>query len=102
MGLTANFNSRAAHPEFGELPTILTVGAMSEQDSTVADVETKHVAWQDITDLCKKAAAEMTNTAPMIQTDEFSLSDSMSAVEVGFSFCYSQFSLSLLLIVSMV
>jgi len=38
--------------------------------------------WGDVTELCRKAAAEMTNLAPMVHTEEFSLLDSMSAVEV--------------------
>jgi len=42
--------------------------------------------WTDVTDLCRRAAAEMTNLAPMVHTEEFSLLDSMSAVEVRFSF----------------
>ena len=41
-------------------------------------------AWTDVTNLCRRAAAEMTNLAPMVHTEEFSLLDSMSAVEVQF------------------
>ena len=40
-------------------------------------------AWVDITDLCHKAAAEMTNQAPMISIPDFSLMETMSAVEVS-------------------
>lgn len=39
-------------------------------------------SWEDITSLCKDAAAELTNETPMIFTPSFSLFESMSAVEV--------------------
>lgn len=38
--------------------------------------------WTDVTSLFRAAGAEMTNTAPMVHVDGFSLLDSMSAVEV--------------------
>ena len=38
--------------------------------------------WSDITELCRNAAAEMTNQNPMINIETFSLHDAMSAVEV--------------------
>lgn len=44
--------------------------------------------WKDITALCRVAAAELTDGNPMTAVAEFSLLDSMSAVEV-----YSTFSL---------
>jgi hypothetical protein len=40
------------------------------------------VVWTDITALCKAAAGELTFQTPMINVADFSLYDSMSAVEV--------------------
>ncbi len=39
--------------------------------------------WKDVTELFRKAASEMTNQVPMVHTEEFSLLESMSAVEVN-------------------
>jgi hypothetical protein len=38
--------------------------------------------WVDITVACRSAAAEMTDTNPMIHIDDFSLFNSMNATEV--------------------
>ena len=38
--------------------------------------------WQDITQLCKDSATELNYQMPMINIDDFSLHDAMSAVEV--------------------
>lgn len=43
-----------------------------------------HSEWKDITELCKAAAAELTDDNPMTAVAEFSLLDSMSAVEVSY------------------
>jgi hypothetical protein len=39
--------------------------------------------WKDVTDLFKEATSELTNQAPMVHVESFSLLDSMSAVEVN-------------------
>lgn len=51
-------------------------------DNRQSDTTSSQV-WTDVTDLCRKAAAEMTNLAPMVHTEEFTLLESMSAVEVS-------------------
>jgi hypothetical protein len=38
--------------------------------------------WSDITQLCRDAAKELNHKNPMINIDDFSLHDAMSAVEV--------------------
>ena len=40
------------------------------------------MSWRDVTELCQAAAKECTPKDPMISTEEFSLFDAMSAVEL--------------------
>lgn len=56
---------------------------MDGQSSATAQESAK---WQDVTELFRKAASEMSNLQPMVHTDEFSLQDSMAAVEVRWLF----------------
>ncbi len=39
--------------------------------------------WKDVTSMLRAAAGELTNQNPMVQTENFSLNDSMAAVEVS-------------------
>ena len=39
-------------------------------------------SWEDITVLCREAAAGLSNVNPMIHTEGFSLYDTMSAIEL--------------------
>ena len=49
---------------------------------SLVKLELRSSMWSDITALCRAAAGELSNQHPMINIEDFSLHDAMSAVEV--------------------